>query len=194
MRKTSTTEAEEFNVGSLSIFEFTPEDLKANQRGYLTDKQRGWLQGTARGITSCSMASAPIALGFILLGLGITLGLYLSNEDSRRALFSSPMNLLGLAAAGVIGVGAVGLSIVLARRQAAGVKQAQLRRAQGQVQLDQDYSSSSNLTTYHVFVGGHKFSFGDDMSAVFREGRSYSVYYCQSGPYQLIMSFEELGA
>ena len=69
----------------------------------------------------------------------------------------------------------------------------QLRRAQGKVRLDQDYSSSSNLTTYHVFVGDHKFSFGDDMSAVFREGHSYSVYYCQSGPYQLVMSFEELG-
>lgn len=184
---------EEFNAGSLSVFEFTPEDLKANQRGYLTDKQRGWLQGTARGITSCSMASAPIALGFVLLGLSITLGLYLSNEDSRRALFSNPMNLLGLAAAGVIAVAAVGLSVFLARRQAAGVRQAQLRRAQGKVRLDQDYSSSSNLTTYQVFVGGHKFSFGDDMSAVFQEGHSYNVYYCQSGPYQLIMSFEELG-
>jgi hypothetical protein len=193
-RPASTPEAgEEYKPGSLSIFEFTPEDLKANQRGYLTDKQRGWLQGTARGITSCSMASAPIALGFVLLGLSITLGLYLSNEDSRRALFSSPMNLLGLAAAGVIGVAAVGLSIVLARRQAAGVARAQLQRAQGKVRLDQDYSSSSSLTTYHVFFGAHKFSFGDDMSSVFREGHAYSVYYCQSGPYQLIMSFEELG-
>jgi hypothetical protein len=81
---------EEYQPGSLSIFEFTPEDLKANQRGYLTDKQRGWLQGTARGITSCSMASAPIALGFVLLGLSITLGLYLSNEDSRARSSPAP--------------------------------------------------------------------------------------------------------
>ena len=193
-RPPETPEAgDEYKPGSLSIFEFTPEDLKMNQRGSLTDKQRGWLRGTARGIMSCSMASAPIALGFVLLGLSITVGLYLSNEDSRRALFASPMNLLGLAAAGVIGVAAVGLTIVLARRQAAGVARAQLRRAQGKVRLDQDYSARSSLTTYHVFVGDHKFSFGDDMSSVFREGHSYNVYYCQSGPYQLIMSFEELG-
>ena len=41
---------EQYKPGSLGMFEFTPEDLKANQRGYLTDRQRGWLHGTARGI------------------------------------------------------------------------------------------------------------------------------------------------
>jgi hypothetical protein len=183
---------EEYKPGSLAIFEFTPEDLRANQRGYLTDTQRGWLQSTARGITGCSMASAPIALGFVLLGLTITLGLYLSNEDSRRALFSDPMNLVGLAAAGVIGVAAVGLSVFLARRQASNVVKTQLRRAQGKARLDSDYSSSSSMTTYHVHVGEHKFSFGDDMNSVFREGNHYNVYFCQSGPYQLIMSFEQI--
>jgi hypothetical protein len=185
--------AQQYKPGSLSIFEFTPDDLKANQRGYLTDRQRGWLQGTARGITSCSIATAPIALGLILLGLSITLGLFLSNEDSRRVLFSNPMNLLGFAAAGVVGVSAVGLSIMLARRQASGVQRAQLQAAQGAIRLDQDYSPGSTLTSYHVYVGDHKFSFTDDMSSVFREGAHYRVYYCKSGPYQLIMSFKQLG-
>jgi hypothetical protein len=183
----------EYRPGSLVIFEFTPDDLRANQRGYLTDGQRAWLRSTARGITGCSMASAPIALGFILLGLTLTLGMYLSNEDSRRALFSNPLNLVGLAAAGLIGVAAVGLSVFLARRQAAGVAQAQLRRAEGVVRLDSSFSPRSAITTYYVFVGAHKFSFGDDMRGVFREGSPYRVYYCQSGPYQLIMSFEEVG-
>jgi hypothetical protein len=98
---------EEYSPGSVAIFELTPEDLRANQRGYLTDRQRGWLQGTARGIRGCSMASAPIAPGF---------------------------------------------------------------------------------------VGNRRFSFTDDMSRAFREGAPYRVYYCKSGPYQLTMSFEELGA
>ena len=183
---------DEYKPGSLAIFEFTPQDLQVNRNGRFTDRQRGWLHGTARGITGCSMASAPIALGFVLLGLTITLVLYLSNEDSRRALFSNPMNLLGLAAAGLIGVGAIGLSIFFARRQAEGVVRAQLRRAQGPVRFDSDYASSSSLTTYHVFVGDHKFSFGDDMNSVFQEGSAYTVYYCKSGPHQLIMSYELL--
>lgn len=140
------------------------------------------------------MASAPIALGFILLGLALTLGMYLSNEDSRRALFSNPLNLVGLAAAAVVGVAAVGFSIFLARRQAAGVAQAKLRQVQGAVRLDSSFSPGSSITTYHVDVGDHKFSFGDDMSSIFREGDSYTVYFCQSGPYQLIMSYERAAA
>lgn len=184
---------EEYQPGSLSIYDFTPADLRANRHGYLTDGQRGWLQSTARGIVGCSMASAPIALGFVLLGLLLTLGLYLSNEDSRAALFASPMNLLGLAAAGAIGMAAVGGSIWLARRQASKVTGAQLQRVQGKVRLDQDYSPRSGITTYKVIVGSHKFSFADDMSSIFHEGRDYSIYFCQSGPYQLIMSYEALG-
>jgi hypothetical protein len=185
---------EQFSTASLSIFEFTPDDLRSNQRGYLTDRQRGWLRSTGQGIQSCSISSAVVALGFVLLGLTITLGLYLSNEDSRRAVFSNPMSLLGLAAAGAIGVGAIGLSILLARRQAANVTRADLRRVQGTVRLDQDYSPRSSLTSYHVFVGDQKFTFGDDVSSIFREGQRYTIYYCKSGAYQLIMSFEGHGA
>jgi hypothetical protein len=191
--ETASEHADEYKPGSLSIFEFAPEDLRANQRGYLTDKQRGWLQSTARGITGCSMASAPIALGFVLLGLALTLGKYLSNADSLMALFSNPMNLVGLASAGSIGVAAIGLSVFLARRQAAGVERAALKMTQGQVRLDTDFSSITSTTTYHVYVGEHKFSFGDDMSSVFREGSLYRVYCCKSGPYELVMSFERLG-
>jgi len=182
---------EEYKPGSLAIFDFTPDDLGANQRGYLTDKQRGMLRSTARGIQSCSLSSAVVGMGFVLLGATIILGLYLSNEDSRRALFSSPANLLGLAAALVIGAGAVGLSIVLARRQAASVARAQLKVVHGTVRHDRDYSARSGITSYHVIVGNEKFSYTDDMSSVFREGKAYTIYFCHSGPYKLIMSFEE---
>ena len=68
---------EESPTPNLSIFEFTPEELKANQRGLLTDKQRGWLQGTARGITSCSMAS-----GVALISIPL-------NATPRNGSFSS---------------------------------------------------------------------------------------------------------
>ena len=188
--KQTAESGDDYRPGSLSIFEFTPEDLRANQRGYLTDRQRGWLHSTARGIQSCSMSSAVVALVVVLLGLTLTLGLYLSNEDSRRALFANPMNLLALAGAAVIGVAAIGLSILLSRRQASAVTQAKLRRVQGTVRLDQDYSPRSAMTSYHVIIGDQRFSFTDDMSSVFREGRPYTIYYCKSGPYQLIMSYE----
>lgn len=185
---------EEYPTPNLSVFEFTAEDLRANQRGYLSDRQRGWLQSTARGIVGCSMASAPIALGFVLLGLSLILALYLQNEETRAALFSNPANLLMLAAAAVVAVSAIGLSIWLARRQASSVERARLQTVQGRIRFDQDYSPSSAIMSYHVFVGDHKFSFTEAMDGVFREGETCRVYFCKSGPYQLIMSFEHMAA
>jgi hypothetical protein len=185
---------EEFKAGSLGIFEFTAEDLRANQRGQLSDQQRGWLRRTGRGIQSCSMASAPIALGFVLLGLIIMLALYLQNEDTRAALFANPEILLALAGAGVIGVAAIGLSVLLARRQAAAVTRAGLMVVQGPVRLDRDFSPGSGITSYHVLIGDQKFSYTDDMSDTFHEGRTYRVFFCKSGPYKLIMSYEQVDA
>ena len=185
---------EEFKAGSLGIFEFTTEDLRANQRGQLSDRQRGWLRSTGRGIQSCSMASAPIALGFVLLGLVIMLALYLQNEDTRAALFANPEILLALAGAGVIGVAAVGLSVFLARRQAAALTRAGLLMVQGPVRLDRSFSPGSGITSYHVLIGDQKFSYTDDMSDTFHEGRTYRVFFCKSGPYRLIMSYEQVDA
>jgi len=185
---------EEFKAGSLGIFEFTTEDLRANQRGQLSDRQRGWLHSTRRGIQSCSMASAPIALGFVLLGLVIMLVLYLQNEDTRAALFANPEILLALAGAGVIGVAAIVLSVFLARRQAAAVSRAGLMVVQGPIRLDRDFSPGSGITSYHVLIGARKFSYTDDMSDTFHEGRTYRIFFCQSGPYKLIMSYEQVDA
>lgn len=182
----------EFKAGSLGIFEFTAEDLRANERGQLTDRQRGWLRQMGQGIQSCSMASAPIALGFVLLGLVIMLAMYLQNEDTREMLFANPEILLVLAGAGVIGVAAVGLTVILGRRQAKAVTQAGLKVVQGTVRHDRSYSPGSGITSYHVLIGDQKFSYTDDMSDTFREDKTYRIFFSQSGPYKLIMSYEEV--
>ena len=77
----------------MNVFDFTEEELKLNQRGRVSARQRDWLNMTARGIRSLSGMNAVIAVGFVFLGLCITLGLYLQNEDTRAALFANPLNL-----------------------------------------------------------------------------------------------------
>jgi|GEM_PF-5693407 hypothetical protein len=77
----------------MNIFDFTEEDLKSNQRGHISPRQREWLNMTARGIRSSSWTSVSVTVGFLFLGLCIILALYLQNEDSRAALFSNPLNL-----------------------------------------------------------------------------------------------------
>ena len=97
------------------MYEFTEDDLKANKRGQLSPSQKDWLKGVGQGGVRVQGFNVWIAVGFMFLGLCITLGLYLSNEDSRAALFANPSNLLIFPVAIVVIVGILVLSMVLAR-------------------------------------------------------------------------------
>ena len=154
------------------MFEFTEDDLKVNKRGGLSPRQKEWLKMVARGVRSFSWRSAFITIGFTFLGLCILLGLSFQNERSRAALLSSPVNLIVL--------------IVMVPENSV------LSSASGAIRFDQDSSGESGITSYYVFVGKKRFTFGDDMSSVFKEGEKYKIYYCKSGLYEFMMSYEAL--
>lgn len=179
-------------IASFSIFDFTPTDLKSNQQGFISERQRAHLQGMAAGIRRFSWSSIPIVLGFLLFGMCLILAMFMQNASSRAALFSSPLNLFLLAATAVVVLVLLALSIVLARRQAASLAAARLQSVQGEIRLEEYFSPNSAITSYRVYVGGHRFSFSEDMSQVFRDGGKYRVYYCKSGVYEPILSMEEL--
>ena len=176
------------------MFEFTEDDLKANKRGQLSPRQREWLKMVGKGGIRLQGFNVWIAVGFMFLGLCITLGLYLSNEDSRAALFANPSNLLIFPIAIVVIVGILVLSMVLARWNANKLQRAVLSSVSGSVRFDRDYSSESNIATYYVIVGRKKFKFGDDMSRAFQEGEKYKFYYCKAGFYEFVMSYEQVMA
>jgi hypothetical protein len=90
----------------------------------------------------------------------------------------------------VIGIMAVGMFFMY--RSASQLENAVLSTASGAVRLDEDSSGESGITSYYVFVGKKRFTFGDDMSRVFKEGEKYKVYYCGSGVYQFVMSYEKI--
>ena len=145
---------------------------------------------TARGMQSCSWSSALVAVFFLFLGLGITLALYLQNESSRAALFSNPINLIVFPATALLVLGILALSLFLARRQANRIVAAQLQSIDGNAHLEE--KSDDDFTTYLVFIGKKKFTFADDMSNIFREGGKYRVYFCKSGIYEFVLSFEQM--
>lgn len=174
------------------MFEFTEDDLKLNKRGQLSPRQREWLKMIARGVRSFSWRSAFITIGFTSLGLCIILGLSLQNERSRAALFSSPVNLIVLIGMVPLILGILALVIFLNYRRANKLENSVLSSASGAIRFDQDSSGSSGITSYYIFVGKKRFTFGDDMSTVFKEGGKYKVYYCKSGVYEFVMSYEPL--
>ena len=174
------------------MYEFTEEDLKFNKRGQLSPAQQEWLKGLGQGAVRVQGFNVWIALAFMVLGLCLILGMYLSNESTRAALFSNPMNLLIFPVLVCVIVGILVLSILLARWNANKLGNAVLSSVSGNVRFDRAYSSNSNLTTYYVIVGKKKFKFGDDMSRVFKEGQKYKFYYTKAGMYEFVMSYESL--
>ncbi len=175
------------------MFEFTAEDLAANKHGQLSPGQQEWLKMIGKGGVRLQGFNVWIAIGFMFLGLCITLGLYLSNEDSRVALFSNPLNLWIFPIIILVVVGILVLSIFLARWNADKLRNAVISSISGNVRFDYDSSGKSGITTYFVIVGRKKVRFADDMSQIFKEGEKNKFYYCKAGFYEFVMSFEQLG-
>ena len=174
------------------MYEFTEDDLKANKRGQLSQRQKEWLKSIARGTRSVSWRNSWIAVGFMFLGLYMVLGLSLQNERSRAALFSNLMNLIVLIGIVPLVLGILALAIFLNYHSANKLETSTLSSVSGPVRLDYDSSGESGLTSYYVFAGKKRFTFGEDMSGVFKEGEKYKIYYCGSGVYQFVMSYEQL--
>jgi hypothetical protein len=174
------------------MFEFNEEDLKINKRGQLSPSQKEWLKMVGKGGVRVQGFNVWIAIGFMILGLCLILGLFLQNEDSRAALFANPLNLLIFPVLILVVVGILVLSLLLARWNANKLQNAVLSSVSGNTRLDYDSSGKSGLTSYYVFVGKKRFTFGDDMSSVFKEGEKYKVYYCKAGMYEFVMSYERL--
>jgi len=146
----------------------------------------------ARGARSFSWTNSFIAIGFMFLGLCIILGLSLQNERSRAALFSDSMNLIVLIGIVPLILAILALAIFLNYRNANRLENSALSSASGAVRLDYDSPGESGITSHYVFVGKKRFTFGDDMSATFKEGEKYKVYYCKAGVYEFVMSYEQV--
>ena len=102
------------------------------------------------------------------------------------------MNLIVLIGMIPLILGILALVIFLNYRSANRLENSVLSSASGTVRFDQDSSGNSGITSYYVFVGKKRFTFGDDMGHVFKEGGKYRVYYCKSGVYEFVMSYEAL--
>lgn len=174
------------------MFEFNEDDLRSNKRGQLSQRQRDWLKDIGRGAVRVQKGNVGIVVFFMFLGVCIMLGLYLSNEDARAALFSNPVYLLSFPIIVLFVLGVYALSILLARWNADKLNNAVLSSVSGTVRFDEDSSGKSGITTYFVIVGRKKFKFAEEMSSVFKEGEEYKVYYCKAGMYEFVMSYEQL--
>src|SRR5688572_7528470 len=103
---------------SLNIFDFTESDLNSNRLGLISARQQERLNQFAAGIRKSQWNSLWVVGFFLPFGLCLILGMYLSNESSRAALFSSPWNLIAILAVVPLVLAFVGLAIFLTYRRA----------------------------------------------------------------------------
>lgn len=173
------------------VYEFTEEELKSNQRGFVSDGQREMLRQLAAGIRGSQRSTAKIAIIFPFIGLCLILGLSLSNESARAALFSSAINLIVLALLIPLILGIFGLSIYFADKRADRLAAPQLLKVEGKVSLDETHSSKVG-SAYYVIIKKVKFVFPEDVSRIFPEGSTFRIYYCETAMLKLILSYEKI--
>ena len=175
---------------NLNIFEFTESELNSNRLGLISARQQEQLNNYAKGMRKSQWSSVWVVGFFLPFGLCLIFGMYLSNESSRAALFSNPMNLLMILAVIPIVAVIVGLGIFFAYRRANRLENSELKRVEGVVQHDEEHSKYG--TTYYLIVDGVKFLFSENINEVFPQGSRFRIYYCDASYFQLILSYEEL--
>ena len=173
-------------------FDFTEAEVISNRNGVLSPRQKEVLKATAHGIRASSKSGVWVILFFLVLGLCITLAVFLQGMDARNLRILGPQMVIGLCFAVFAVFVITALGIFLSRRQAAKLEVAPLLSAEGIVRHDSSYSVESSFTSYYVYFGKKRFSFLDDMSRSFPQGATFRVYYCKVGQIELIMSYEKI--
>ncbi len=173
-------------------FDFTAEDLDANRRGIITPRQRARLQGMGRGISGCSLQSLiGMIVLVVVMGAFISYG-YLSNAATRTQILGDPTNLVILLAAFAIPVVIMVAVYFSSRQRANQLGDAAVRVAEGNATIKQTFSAHGGAG-YVVRIGAKKFDFLGEYATLFKQGAPYRVYYAKAGPYEPILSIEEIG-
>ena len=178
---------------SIFKFNFTEEDLRENQRGLISPRQKERLQAAVRSARQDERRDTLIMAGVIFLVFGGILGLVLQDESARAVLFSNPGILVIFLVVLFLIVSVIARATFLLYRDMNRLEDSVLSSVSGVVHLAEGSAGEdNNLTLYSVFVGEKRFTFLDDMSPIFKEGEKYKVYYCESGMYKRVMSYEQL--
>jgi hypothetical protein len=177
-------------VMSMSIFEFTESDLNSNRLGLISARQQEQLNQFAAGIRKSQWSSLWVVGIFLPFALCLILGMYLSNESSRAALFSSPWNLIVILAVVPIVLAFIGFGIFLAYRRANKLSEPTLKIAEGVIAFEEE--SSKYGPVYYVIVDETEFTFAEPVSKVFPEGSRMRIYYCETSFLKYILSYETL--
>jgi hypothetical protein len=172
------------------MFDFSQDDLMANQAGRISARQQEWLAQMARTTNRWGGATLWVGLFFMMFAVCLILSLFMMNEDTQKVLASaSPM----LAAA----VCFVFLAIILfsflgkrvTQKQAEQIVHAEFLTAEGTAKLGETFNPRWG-SGYYLEIGETRFAV--DARNKFEEGKQYRVYYGRIPDGNLIFSYEKI--
>jgi len=172
-------------------FEFTNEDLRFNQQGVISPRQKEWMQKNVTTAGNFSKVTLWIVLAFFPILLCFIVSLLFSNESMRGVVMSaSPAAWVVMCLAPLFIIGSVGVGMYISRRRAENFLESRLLVATGKAKLHTTHNARWG-TGYYMMLDDTKI--GIVWKDKFEEDERYKVYYCKSPEgYDFLMSFEKL--
>ncbi len=172
------------------MFDFTQDDLRSNNEGRISARQREWLEQLGRTTIKWGGTTFWIAVAFLPIPVILILALFLMNEGARKLLISSfPMLAAALCLVVFSIIGFSFLGNKKARSQAGEPAKVELLIAEGSAKLGETHSARWGKG-YYLAIDETRFAF--DARNKFQEGQRYRVYYGRISTGNLILSYEKI--
>lgn len=178
-------------MAASSEFEFTNEDIKFNQQGVFSPRQKEWVQTNVESLNHYSKATLWIALAFLPIPLCLIGSMLFLNESTRDAVASASPAVWVVCFLGILFiVTAVLVGIATSRKRTKDLLESHLMVAEGSATLHTTHNPRWG-TGYYMMLDDTKV--GIVWKDKFEENRRYRVYYCKTRDgYDILMSFERL--
>lgn len=168
-----------------NVFDFTQEDLRANQVGELTESQRLKLQKYGKQFACASLVAFVAMLGSV----GLIVAFTVSNADGNPAVMKDAVPILTIVFGWTLFI--VLFFILLGFYRVRDIRSGKLSTAEGETHCwtkKQRY-----LTEYHFKIGKTKFrATSQAQYDAIQPDRNYRVYYIKNPPAHIIFSIEPL--
>lgn len=179
----------------MEAFNFTAEDLQANNDGLISPQQQEKLRNMGKSLTGYSRFGIKFMIVFVLIAFGAFLAFVVSNESSRKAFFGDTSALIILAVAIPIPVLIMVAYYFVTRKQRAQYENAKLKMAEGRASV-KEKTAGGRYGPRHFWefrVGNFRMNLLDEWARVLKNGSIYRVYYVKVGKLPTILSLEETG-
>jgi hypothetical protein len=172
-------------------FEFTNEDLRFNQQGVISPRQKEWMQKNVAAASNFSKVTMWIVLALFPILLCFIASLLFSTESMRDVVMSaSPVAWAVLCLFPFFLIGSVVVGMFISRRRTENFLESRLLVAEGRAKLHTTHNPRWG-TGYYIMLDDTKV--GIVWKDKFAEDERYRVYYCKSREgYDFLMSFEKL--